>query len=106
MYILAHREAPQAWAQIFVASAPYVGMACEQKEPAGNRVNEVVGDFEAVARCNTKFRRDRNRLAGCGGGPSARRGFLGGQAGAATLLYLIGQLAHGFLRDGASFTSG
>ncbi len=37
---------------------------------------------------------------------SAGSGPLGGKAGAAALLHLIGELAHGFLRDGAPLTSG
>src|SRR5687768_17073604 len=37
---------------------------------------------------------------------SVRRGLPGGEAGAAALLYLRGELAHRPIRDGASFASG
>ena len=47
--VVAHWEAPQAWAQIFVAGAAYIGMACEEKESVDYRINEPVGDFDAIA---------------------------------------------------------
>jgi hypothetical protein len=32
-----------------VASASYVGMTCEEKEPVGDGVDETVGNLEAAA---------------------------------------------------------
>ncbi len=39
-------------------------------------------------------------------GPSAKRGWFGGQSGAAPLFYIAGQVKHGFQRDDAALAPG
>ena len=106
--VLADRKTPQARAQIFITGAAQIGVAGEKIEPLSDGINETVGNVETAApgrKRSAKCRRGRNLLSASGGVPSMRRVLLGGKSATPALLYLLGQLAHGLLRDDAPFAA-
>jgi hypothetical protein len=98
--VAADGKAAQTRKQILVAAAAQMRMAGEQNEPFSERIDETVGNVRIATLCGDEVP-DVVQIRFSFGCKTMRHSplasLLGGKTGAAPLLYLAGQLAHGGL---------